>query len=192
MDAHIRSASIVSGVLAVLVAFGGIAVAVTLAPWFDLTHALSDLGRAGRTSRPAFNLAMILSGLLGLGYVPALRHVATSRWHHAAIVVAAITIAAMAGVGVFPTPHPFHLPAAVTLYIGITVLFLVWGAGDLHAGRRHAAYLGMAAAPIHVLSWILWAQFAENTAVAGLALPELVGAVLFAGWVIGTAIRARR
>jgi hypothetical membrane protein len=168
------------GAAATLFALGGIAAAVLLDPTFSWTSdALSDLGVRDR-SAPVFNGGLVLGGVAGVGYALGLWRSAAGRGALGAARagVLALALLALAGVGAFDLTEPLHGPAAIGFYALVTVAFAVDG-----VARRASASgrVVLAFAPVHVA---VWATFAAGWwPVAGLALPELPGALLLAAWV---------
>ncbi len=169
-----------AGGLAIVAALGGILLATALDPGFSWTgDALSDLG-VREPSALAFNGGLVVGGLFGVGYAIGLWRLADGRLARLAALLFAGSMIAMAGVGAFVSGHPLHLPAALGFYLAVTAVFVVDGLDrrDASTGRTT---LGLA--PIHVLAWVTWLA-GLWPGVSGLALPELVGAVLFAAWVL--------
>jgi len=167
------------GAAATLLALGGIAAAILLDPTFSwTTDALSDLGVRDRSAL-VFNWGLILGGVAGVGYALGLWLSSSERGAVAAVraAVLALAMVAMAGVGAFDLTEPLHGPAAIGFYTLITVVFVVDG-----LARRGTATgrVALAFVPLHVA---VWATFvAGRWPVSGLALPELPGALMLAGW----------
>lgn len=184
--------AVAAGPVALLMAAFGIGGALVLAPWFAFSgNALSDLGVAGRPSAPAFNGGLLLSGVTATGFAIALWRRSRNRFHRAGALACALAVVSMALVGVFPAPSPLHLPVAVGTYLGFTATFLLRGAGDLRAGAPRWGAAAVSLAVAHAVGWFLWLRFGEGTPLAGLAVPEIYGAVLFGGWTLATAVRYR-
>jgi len=162
-------------------ALGGIALAVALAPWFSPTaNALSDLGVADRAAvATAFNGGLLIGGGAALAYAWALW--AAARTLGARVVAAEFAVAAllMAGVGAFPSGTSLHFPVALGFYLALTLVLATDGAVRRAAT---AGRLALAAAGVHLGQWWLW--IAGVRLGPGLAIPELVGALLFAAWVL--------
>ncbi|WP_435062738.1 DUF998 domain-containing protein [Halobaculum sp. EA56] len=185
----------VFGVASVVVSLGGIALAVALAPWFSWTaNALSDLGvAADRVVAAAFNGGLIVGGALALPYAWALWATARDRVGRAVAALFAVVSALMAGVGAFPAETALHAPVAVGFFLGLTLLL---GADGLRRRDTLVGRLLLLAPVVHVAAWAAW--LAVLDAGDGIAVPELVGALLLAGWVLaGSAVapladRARR
>ncbi|NHN61565.1 MULTISPECIES: DUF998 domain-containing protein [Halorussus] len=185
--------SAVLGVAAVLVSFLGILGGVSTAPWFSwASNDLSDLGISAGPERWLFNYGLILSGIVGLGFLPALCATARHRAHRLALVPFAVAMVAVAGVGVFPADQPqAHALSAVTAYVAFVATPVVYGVGDLLAGAGNRGAATIASAVIHLGLWVLAVASLGET-LTGIAVPEFVGATLFNAWVLYTAFRAWR
>ncbi|ESP87632.1 hypothetical protein K933_12977 [Candidatus Halobonum tyrrellensis G22] len=167
-----------SGSLAVVLALVGIPLVTLLAPWFAWpANALSDLGVAPRTAA-LFNGTLLVAAALGLPYAWALWRDATG-WARASGVLFAPTLLLLGGVGAFPSGSPYHFPAAVGFYLGLTATLVADGL------TRHGTATGRASlafAALHVGQWALWV--AGVRVGPGLAVPEFVGAAVLALWVL--------
>lgn len=179
----------VSGTAASVLSFGGIALAVALAPWFSVTgNALSDLGVAdSAVVAAAFNWGLILAGVAALPYAWVLWRAAGAEQDarfsrltaRLAAVVFGVASLLMAGVGVFPSDDPLHFPVALGFYLALTVVLALDG------GRRWRTTPGrlvLVAAVGHLGQW--WLYVAGVRLGPGLAIPELVGAALLVAWVL--------
>ncbi|ELZ26315.1 hypothetical protein C474_21501 [Halogeometricum pallidum JCM 14848] len=165
-----------AGPLGAVVALAGIAVAVALSPSFSWTaSALSDLGVDPRTSLP-FNGGLLVGGCLALGYVPALRD--ASRTVAATYALCAV---AMAGVGAFPSDQPLHYPAAVSFFVLLAATLALDGA------RRRTTATGRVSLLLAVVSVAAWPLWGLSGLGPGIAVPELVGALSLAAWVVALA-----
>lgn len=188
MVSRLRLAGTWLGVIALGVSTLGIATAIALAPWFSPTaNALSDLGVRGRASAPAFNYGLIAGGVLGVGFAVRLWFDAPGRIGRVAVVILGASLASMALIGVFPTPHSNHFPAAVAFFLLFTYALFAYGSGEALVGRVRAGlttiWLGIA----HVTGWVVWAL----AGIEGLAIPETIGAALLGVWVVATTQRLR-
>lgn len=183
--------SALAGPAAVLVSIVAILGATVVSPTFAWTaSALSDLGAAGAPTAPLFNGGLVATGLLAVGFVPALWAGAESLPERGGAVAFGLASVALAGVGLFPIGTDPHVPAAVGFYLLVAATLVLWGTGRLLAGdRRRAAFaLGLAVAELG--AWVVWAATGEFFR-PGLALPETVGAVAFGAWTVATARRLR-
>lgn len=188
MQPSLRRAGTWLGVAALAISLLGIGIAVALAPWFSPTaNALSDLGARGEASAPAFNYGLIAGGTLGVGFAARLWPDAPGRLGRGGVAVLGVSFVCLALIGVFPTPHPYHLPVAVAFFTLFTYGLFVYGSGEALAGRVRAGigtvWLGIA----HVTGWIVWAVAGPE----GLAVPEMVGTILLGVWVVATTRRLR-
>ncbi len=169
-------------------AFLAIIGATLLAPEFSwASNALSDLGAPGAETAWLFNGGLVLAGLLGLPFATALARTARNRIGLLAAGFVVLTLALLAGVGVFPSGHPFHLPVAAGFYLVATLTLWTAGTGDVLAGETRFGLLAIWLANIQVLQWLAWVTGIRVG--PGLAVPEAIGAALFAAWVIA---RGRR
>lgn len=181
-----------AGVLAVVVSVGSILTAVLFAPWFSWqTNTLSDLGVADAPERHLFNYGLLLTGLLGLLFLPALRQTLQTLAHKLAVAPIVASLVGVAGVGLFPSGHPLHFPMALSAYLGFIAGVVLYGVGDYLAGSRRRGVATVGSGVAHFGSWVVWAFFLVDT-LPGLAVPEFVGALLFDGWVLFTATRLVR
>jgi len=177
-----------AGVAAVATAFAAIAAAVASAPWFSwASNALSDLGVAGGLTAALFNYGLLAAGVVALPFAWWLAATGRSRFDLGAAAGFAATAACMAGVGLFPSDTALHAPAAVGTYLGLTYTLALDASAAVVAGEPRRALAGLWGALGHVTAWLAWAAAGPAVGVDGLALPEVAGALVLAGWVVGTA-----
>lgn len=182
-----------SGVAAVAVAFAGILAAVASAPWFSwASNALSDLGVAGGLTAALFNYSLVAAGVLALPFAWWLAATAASRFGVLTAIGFAVTGACMAGVGLFPSDTALHVPMAAGTYLGLTYTLALDASAGVVSGDVRRALAGIWGALGHVTMWLAWAAAGPVVGVDGLALPEVVGALLLAAWVVATARRDAR
>jgi hypothetical membrane protein len=168
-----------SGHLAPIVTLGSILTATVVAPWFSWPRdALSELGVDPATAL-LFNGGLILGALLAVPYTVPLWRAATTTVARLVAGLFALTSILMGLVGVFPMDTSPHFAVALSFYLLLTATLGVDG-----LRRRHATtgQLSLTLAVVHLLSWAAWAYglFPGR----GLALPELIGAVFLAVWVL--------
>ena len=181
--------SVAVGVVGVLVSFLAILTAVGTASWFSWAdNALSDLGVSAGVARPIFNYGLTATGVIALGFVPALWRTADHLAHRVAVVPFVIAMVGVAGVGLFPSDQPLHAPAAITAYLAFMTTPTGYGVGDLLVGARRRGVATIASALAHLGFWVVWATQLQAT-LPGLAVPEFVGSTLFNAWVCYTATR---
>lgn len=184
----IESIGHVAGAIAVLVGLSGLALAIVLTDTFSLREqALSELGRPGANTALLFNGSLVLSGVLAAAFcaslVAKLNHVA----QRAGVGLLALAGLALAGVGLFPMGHALHGPVAVGFFVLLTLGLLVSGYGDREFDRPGRSRVSLNLAVLHVLAW----SFAI-VALEGIALPELVGGVVYALWIVIVIIQRGR
>lgn len=176
-----RRVAAASGVASTVLALGGIALAVALAPWFSWTgNALSDLGVAGDPLvAAAFNGGLLAGGVAALPYAWGVWTTAGDRLDRALAALFGVVSLLMAGVGAFPADSALHVPVALGFFLGLTALLAVDGL------RRRDTAVGrtLIVAPlVHLGAW--WGWIAVLDLGDGIAIPELVGALLLAAWVL--------
>jgi len=180
------------GVGAALVPMGAILVATLFSPAFSWTgDALSNLGGAADPAANAttillFNGGLVVGGLLGVGFVYVLFARAAHAAERAGAVAFGLAMIALALVGVFPQGRPPHFPAAVSFYLLLSVGLWLYGMGNLFAGERERGLATMLLGVVNIAAWVGWGLTGPVVR-PGLALPEIVGAVVLAGWAVVTA-----
>lgn len=177
------------GAAAVALALGGILVATILSPSFAWTgNALSDLGVAWSTAGTgataiAFNGGLIAGGVAGLALACALAATARTRAEQSAVVLFGLTVGLMGLVGVFPRGSPLHLPVAVGFYAAATLTMWADGVTALAGRATDRGLAGLALGTVNLLAWVGWMATGPLLR-GGVAIPEAVGALAFAGWTL--------
>jgi len=172
---------------AVLVTVGSILLATVVADGFVWTeHALSDLGVT--TSEPGtdttvllFNGGLVTGGIVGVVFAGTLARRFERRADRLVAAVAVVAFAAMGLVGVFPTGEPLHLPVAVTHFLFISVLLGTEGVVRYRVGEHRWGIASVAGAVANALVWAIWFLVRADPFV-GIAIPEILGALVFAVW----------
>lgn len=173
-----------AGPVAAVLSLGGILLATGLSPAFAWrAHALSNLGvewtdPGTATTVVVFNGGLVAGGSVGLLFALALLGVGER-------VVAGsftATLLALAAIGIFPQGTSLHLPVSIGFYLLVSITLwidgvLAFGSGD-HILSGTALLLGTANLGV----WIVWMATGELTR-PGIAVPEILGALLFAAWV---------
>ena len=183
-----------AGAVAVLIAAVGIAGAALASPEFTVTgNALSDLGQPGDPAATGvttalFNGGLVLAAVVGLPFGATLWHESEHPLGRVGVVPFAVAMLGMAGVGLFPAGQALHVPAALGLYLASMVAMALDGVASALAGHRRRAGVTLSLVAVHVAGWVVWAAGGPVLR-PGLALPELLGAGVFAAWVVRTAGR---
>ncbi|SEO97765.1 hypothetical membrane protein [Halogranum amylolyticum] len=169
-----------AGHAAPVVTLGAILLATVVSDTFAWTDsALSDLGVAAATA-PLFNGGLVVGGLLALPFAYALWVDGRGPLGRLTAVAFALAATTMGLVGVFVSGHPLHLPVALSFYLLVTATLVLDGvARRTRRAGQLSALLGVA----HLAGWVLWVSGSRFG--TGLAVPEFVGAVVFAAWMLG-------
>ncbi|MDS0281687.1 DUF998 domain-containing protein [Haloarcula onubensis] len=182
----------VAGFVAVAVAAVGIGGGALASPAFSVAgNALSDLGQPGNPAATPlttlfFDGGLVVSGVIGLAFTAGYWQAGRNWPERVATLPLAIALAGMAGVGLFPAGQALHAPAALTLYLGSMVAMALDAVGVAVAGLRTRAAATLGLVFVHVAGWWWWAGGGPVLR-PGLAIPELLGAAVFAAWVVWTA-----
>lgn len=167
-----------SGPVAAAVAIACILAATVTSPTFSWwTSALSDLGTAD-TSAWLFNGGLVVGCLLGLPYAWVLWTAAADSLGYLRAITYCAALLAMAGVGLFPAGRPPHFPLAVAFFVLAALTLLVDGVARL---RLLTGKLSLGFGIASPLVWPVWGFWIAPN--AGIAVPEFVGATLFALWI---------
>jgi hypothetical membrane protein len=167
-----------SGPVAAAIAIGCILAATAVSSTFSWwTGALSDLGIAG-ASAWLFNGGLLLGCLIGLPYAWALWTAAADPLGYLRGAAYLSSLLSMAGVGLFPAGRPAHLPFALAFFVLASLTLLVDGVARF---RLVTGKLALASGLASPLVWPVWGLWLAPG--AGIAVPEFVGATLFALWI---------
>jgi hypothetical membrane protein len=195
----LERASVAAGFAAPVVTLGAILVATLVSPSFAWRrHALSELGAATgavatSATRVLFNGGLLVGAVVALGFGYALLRRRRNVVELVGIGCFGLVVIAQGLIGVFALPHPFHGTVAISFFALLSVALWVYGVGNYLAGAAGRGVLTVVAGLLNVTAWVIWNATGEF-ARPGLALPEIVGSVLFAAWAISTALdlRSRR
>ncbi len=188
------------GFVAPAVAVGAIVLATIIAApetftWHD--RALSDMGRTGTRTFWLFNGGLIVAGVVGIPFVWRFVRESQNRVERAGAVLTGVAVVGMIGVGIFFLGHTeyyletdLHGIAALTVFGVAPVAQFVAGAGQVVAGDRWLAIASFWFGIVQLLSWIIWLGYRSGAADpwAWFAVPEMVAAVAFAGWIVSIAL----
>ena len=166
----------VSGVLAPLVAFTFISLAIVYSPQFSWTeNALSDLGVQEGVTAILFNYGLIIVGILALVFVSGLfvlQKTMLGRVGAFIFILAALTLMA---IGVFPeNVKPAHYYASVGFFVLFPISTFVIGATFLLTAEVKLGLFTFLVAAVAVAVWIIhW----TTPFGSGVAIPETLFAV---------------
>jgi hypothetical membrane protein len=161
-------------------------------------QSLLALGSLDQLAFDAFNLGLVLAGVLGLPFLALLWADSENRIEQVGLVFGGVTLLGSIGVAIAFLDGPFaafHFLAALTFFFGMTFTMWTYGTG---IAKRTGGEHGLGAvwlANAHAVVWVVWIVL-EGLVFTGdgdtwtyFAVPEFVGAVLFGAFV---AMQARR
>lgn len=184
-------------VIAVTFTLGSILLATILSPEFVWTeHALSNLGIAAedagtQTTVLLFNGGLITGGIIGVVFAVSVGRRVERRSDMAVVALTGLTLACMGLVGVFPQGEPLHYPVAVAFFLLISVALWAESGVSWRSGERQWALLSFAGGSANILTWVVW-MTVRSDPFRGIAIPELIGAIIFGGWLCLFAVRMTR
>jgi hypothetical membrane protein len=176
-----------AGLVAVVLTMGTILVATAVSPAFAWRqNALSNLGvveTAAGTGLTVvlFNGGLILGGVVGLAFAVALARSAQSLAGRATALSFGLTVVFMALVGLFPQDTAPHFPVALGFYLLVSVTLWLDGLTALGTHWRQRGLVAITFGTGNLVGWLVWGLTGPPTR-AGLAIPELWGALLFSAW----------
>lgn len=170
----------VIGMIAVFVGITGLMLSIGLADDFSIQQdALSDLGDPETDLAWLFNVPVIIAGILAAIFYASLIERFDHRYQRVGTAIMGLSGLALAAVGAFPLGHALHVPVAVVFFVGLTVGILVTAVGDRATGKPMRARVAVNLVGLHILAWAFGWWTLE-----GIALPELVGALVYAIWTV--------
>jgi hypothetical membrane protein len=176
----------ICGILAPIVAFGCIILAITFAPHFSWTdNALSDLGVMPNPTAILFNSGLIISGILAIVFAFGLFSVFKRKSvGGVGALLFLIDCLALTAIGVFPeSTGPAHLYASVAFFALFPLsMFLITTYFVLMSRNTMAAFtflVSVFAAAVWIVEF--WVRY-----VPGVAIPETLSAVAASFWAVVT------
>jgi len=170
----------ISGVIAPVIAFTLILVAIAYSPSFSWTeNALSDLGVQGGVTAVLFNAGLIISGVLAVLFATGLFTFQKGNLlGRIGALVLVLDAFALIAIGVFPeNVKPTHFYASVAFFIFFPISMLFLGATFL---RTSNTKLGFFTFVVAVVAAVVWAvPFGK-----GVAIPETVSGLSASIWAI--------
>lgn len=166
-----------AGILAPIVAFTFIGLAILTHPSFTFQHnALSDLGNPHVELSWIFNSGLIIAGILGLIFAIGLFE-RTQGAERVGALIFAVAMIFLSMIGIFPEGTAMHYPCSVSFYLisalVITLYGVVWA---LEPARR---LYGIAFIIMVVTGFVI----ALVPHWDGIAIPETAGAIIIFLWV---------
>jgi hypothetical membrane protein len=195
-----RQYGLLSGVVAPVVSFVSILLATLVDPAFSWTDkALSNLGEhpdgetlvyaleTGQAEFFLFNGGLVITATVGLGFLWVLYDDAETGLELIGSGLFGLGLLALAGVGVVHLGHDHHTLVSIAYFVLTGFSLLFYGAGRTLAGERRFGLLTVGVGLAFALTWILWSTMVPASVASGVAIPEFVSSMLFAGWAFGTA-----
>jgi hypothetical membrane protein len=166
----------ISGILAPLVAFTFISLAIVYSPQFSWTeNALSDLGVQEGVTAILFNYGLIIVGILALVFASGL--FASQRMMLGRIGAFILILAALAlmAIGVFPeNVKPTHYYVSVGFFVLLPISILVLSATFLLMAKVKLGLFTFLVAAVAAAVWIIHWTIPFGS---GVAIPEALSAV---------------
>lgn len=201
MQDHRRIAA-TCGAVAPIVSLGAVLLATIVASPETFTwrvRALSDMGRPAARTFWLFNGGLFVGGLIGAPFVWLLWTEARNAVERAGVAAFVGSLAGMFLVGVFFLEHTdyylsrsLHGPAALAFFGLAPWAHWLVGTGAVLADDRRwglgSIWIGIG----HLLAWLGWLFVGSAVEGSWFAVPEMVAALLFGGWVFWASIRLRR
>jgi len=169
------------------VGLGGVAVALTMAPWFVWTeHALSDLGHPSRESAAVFNAALVASGALNLVFVSVvygrLPAGAAGRAAGAALAAGGVSLAAVGAVN--ESFGVAHLLVSITYFTFVATGIVLVGVALRRQAPRFARASVAVGATAGAFGLSVSAAVVYRAPFTSQAIPELIASLVFAAWTV--------
>ena len=190
-----------AGIIGPIIGIGAVLLSVSMSSsWFSWQeNALSDLGvdTFGGTTAGiwTFNLGMIIAGVLSSIYAYGLYRLLTNNTTNKigviAVIIGGINLAL---VGIFTEDWPtIHRLVAMTYFVFTPIGLIIMGSGMLKKERTFGIITmitGISALiAISTAILIVFESPVANGWPAGIAIPEMVEAVILATWISGSALR---
>jgi hypothetical membrane protein len=174
----------VSGIIAPIIIFAMILLAISYSPQFSWTeNALSDLGVQEGFTAPLFNYGLMVGGFLAFifasGLFIFLHDNALGRIGN---VIFALDTVALIAIGVFPeNVKPTHYQVSVAFFALYPISMLVMGTSFLLTNKVKIGLFTFLTATVAAAVWIV---YFSTYFVHGVAVPEAVSALSALTWSI--------
>ncbi len=172
----------ICGLLAPIIAFGGIILAILSYPQFSWSNnALSDLGVVPGFTAISFNISLMASGILSLAFSAGLFLFTKESISGkiGAIIFVAVALSLFA-IGLFPeNMAPMHFQASFAFFMLFPLSLFFTSAEFFKSARARLAIFSFAMAIVGAAAWLLYfsTKFAPNV-----AIPETIAALAVAAW----------
>ena len=170
----------ISGVIAPIVAFTLILVAIVYSPSFSWTeNALSDLGVQEGVTAVLFNAGLIISGVLAILFATGLfMFLKGSLLGRIGALVLVLDAFALTAIGVFPeNVKPTHFYASVAFFVFFPISMFFLGAAFLRTSKTKLGFFTLIVAIVTAIVWAI--PFGK-----GVAIPETISGLSASTWAI--------
>lgn len=200
LDSEREHYASICGLVAPIVALGAIFLSTLLASSATFTwrgRALSHMGEAGAETFWLFNGGLVAAGLIGIPFGWLMFRETRNRLEQVGVALLWIGVIGLVGVGVFFIGHTeYYLPvdlhalAALTVFAGAPFAKWLYASGAALAGDARLAIATFWLGIVHPMTWMLWLLSVQGRSdpMAWFAVPEMVAAVAFGGWIVLLAI----
>lgn len=191
-----------AGIAAPIVGLAGIVLAALTAPSFSpIDHGLSHLGAMEGISSLFFNAGIILTGVVAFPFGIFLALTPENSLEKYGVASVWIGVFAMFLLGFFTMDaYPtLHLLLGLLFFIGITVAFFLYGAGNVVAGDVQHGLRTIGLGVVHETGWLVWGAtvliYTDYNGplleTPGIFFPELLGILVLIAWATRTAYGPR-
>jgi len=178
----------ISGVIAPIIAFTSILVAIAYSPSFSWTeNALSDLGVQEGVTAVLFNAGLIISGVLAIIFATGLFTLQKGNLlGRIGALVLVLDAFALTAIGVFPeSVKPTHFYASVTFFVFFPISMLFLGAAFLRTSKTKLGFFTLIVAAVATVVWTV--PFGK-----GVAIPETISGLSASTWAIVSGFKMLR
>lgn len=178
-----------AGYLAPTLTLGAILLGTLLSPTFTWADsALSNLGAMGAQTAWLFNGGLMLGSLVAVPFLVVFYRVSEHLLQRIGVLLLSLALVGLFLVGVFPMGTTYHFPAALSFYLFTTLALWLHGSGSVLAGAPRRGLLSIWLGITNIMTWLVWVAGGPLTR-GGLAIPEFIGACVFAVWMVLSARR---
>lgn len=187
MDDRFDRLSTAAGVAAPVVLLVTVGVGAAVSKAYDWpTEPFSIVGGSGEPVSLAFNVGLVVAGLLALPFARLLWRVGRRAVGGLYVLVAL----SLVGAGLFPIPTALHAVFGAGLLLGIPLVLLAAGVDDWRGGDRRSGATTLALGTAAFAVWLPY-DLGIEAAQVGYGAAELVAFLALAVWSGWTASRLR-
>ncbi len=167
------------GILSPIIAFLFISISILVHPWFSFAdNALSELGAVNTPYNIIFNFGLVLAGSTGLIFTLGLSKLLQSRLENIGGLLFGGGTFFLIMIGVFPMGTSPHFIVSVIFYTLCTLGMIIIGTGKIL--RKSERIWGIFTLSIVILGLISVVLLTTIPYDLGAAIPEIIGAIVFA------------